>query len=607
VLYVWERVKYIASAPKLTYTCSLPSSLFAQRLFPEDVMKNFLGLLSLAALLQAPFFIPARASAQEAEKVSVQIKAILLDRDLNQKPVGKSKFTIISFGGQSPATTDVTTRFDGVAEVSLSPGKYHVISVQPLDFQSKRYSWNVELNVAAPATILELSNDNATISESPTIAAVEDLVSVYKKYRNSVVTVLAEYGPSKGTGFIIDRSGLVLTNEHVVKRSGFVAVQLDETHRFRATVLAADSEKDVAVLWVNFEKAPEILVAPLLQKGDEPAIEGEKVFTIGSPLSQTKVMTTGIVSKVEKRVIISDININHGNSGGPLFNSRGLVIGITTFGEPSSVGPGISGIVRIEEAQSVIADAKANQASATKPSADLLPNEPTDTYPLEAIKESASQEKFKMDPYIFGVGDYDVAVITPILRYRGLSGEVRAAKEKEKRNRKSASAVQGTFEPLDDLKGWAEYIGQYSPVLLIQASPKLKETFWSGFGRAMAAQHGMVPGPARLHFKTDFYKMKLLCGSEEIQPLMPGKAERVLDVNNTAVRVTDATFDGLYIYPFDAIHPECGTVTLQLFSEKEPNSPKVKQFEAKTITAVFNDFAPYRKQRARVENADSSH
>lgn len=544
--------------------------------------------------------------AQNNEKVPVRIKAILLDRDLNQKPVAKNKFSIISMDAQLPAAVSITTNFDGTAEAVLSPGKYRIVSEQPLDFQGKRYSWNVEMNVAAPGTTVELSNDDATISDSPTTAAIEDLVSVYKKYRNCVVTVLAEYGPAKGTGFIIDRSGLVLTNQHVVRRSEFVAVQLDETHRLRATVLSADPEKDIAVLWVNFEKAPEILAAPLLQRGDEPAVEGEKVFTIGSPLSQSKVMTTGIVSKVERRAIISDININHGNSGGPLFNSRGTVIGITAFRDPDAGGPGISGVIRIEEAQAVIADARAHQVGTPKPQADLLPNEPSDTYPLDAIKESAQQDKFKIDPYVFGVGDYDVAVITPILRYRGLSSEVRAAKEKQKRNRKSATAVQGTFEPLEDIKGWEQYVGEYAPVLLIRASPKLKESFWSAFGRGMAASHGIAPGPASMHFKTDFYKMKLMCGSQEVQPLMPGKVQRVLDVNNALLRVTDATFDGFYEYPFNAIHPECGTVTLELFSEKNPTEPKTKQLETKTVMAVFNDFEPYRKQRSKQTAADSA-
>src|SRR5215467_14074434 len=110
-------------------------------------------------------------------------------------------------------------------------------------------------------------------------------------------------------------------------------------------------------------------------------------------------------------------------------------------------------------------------AATSAPPADMLPMEPDDTYPLDAIKESALVEKFKIDPYIFGVGDYDVAIVTPVLRYRHLSSAVRAAKEKEKRNRKSGAAVQGTFEPLDDVKGWAEYVGEYTPVILIQASP----------------------------------------------------------------------------------------------------------------------------------------
>jgi S1-C subfamily serine protease len=540
--------------------------------------------------------------AQDREKVPVRIKAILLDRDLNRKPVAKSKFAIVSVDAQPAATIDITTNFDGLVEVALSPGKYRVVSAQLLDFQGKRYSWNVEFSIAPPTTTLELSNDNAMTSDSPTTVAVDDLVSVYKKYRNSVVTVLAEYGPVKGTGFVIDTAGLVLTNQHVVKRSEFVAVQVDPKHRLQAAVLASDPEKDIAVLWVNFDKTPDVIAVPLLQKGDEPATEGEKVFTIGSPLHQSKVMTAGIVSKVEKRAIISDININHGNSGGPLFNSRGEVIGITTFGDSSSRGgPGIAGTIRIEEAQALIADARSKMAGTAKPSAELLRTEPEDTYPLDAIKEAATREKFKIDPYIFGVGDYDVALITPILRYRHFSSEVRAAQEKQKRTRKSQAAAQETFEPLDDLKGWAEYVGEYEPVLIIQASPKLKEGFWSAFGRAYAAQHGYAPGPAKMHFKTDFYRMKLMCGSEEVKPLMPGKAERVLDVNNAALRVTDVTFDGLYVYPFDAIHPECGTMTLQLFSETKPNEPKIKTLEQKTIMAVFNDFEPYRQQESQAK------
>ena len=319
--------------------------------------------------------------AQDADKVPVSIKAVLVDRDLNQKPVAKAKFTVVAMEGNPGNTLDLTTTFDGIAQAALPPGKYRIVSVQPLDFQNKRYSWNVEFTVSAPSTSVELSNDNAATSNSPTIAAVEDLVSVYKQFRNSVVTVEAEYGPAHGTGFIIDGGGLILTNQHVVSRSEFVAVQLDESHRLRATVLASNAEKDIALLWVNLQNASQIVVAPILQKGDEPPVEGEKVFTIGNPLSQRKAMTTGIVSKVEKGVIISDININPGNSGGPLFNSRGVVVGITTFGESlGGRGPGISGILRIDEAWPMIAEARERMASTSKPPVELLLNKPTDTY-----------------------------------------------------------------------------------------------------------------------------------------------------------------------------------------------------------------------------------
>jgi hypothetical protein len=531
--------------------------------------------------------------------ISVKVKAVLFDRDLNPKPIAKYKFAISSIGSGTESKLEFVTSFDGVADFAISPGKYQVVSITPLDFQGKLYSWKFDIEITKPQTI-EISNDNATTTAGVN-RAVDDLVSAYKGYRTSVVTVLAEYGPAKGTGFVIDSSGLILTNQHVVKKSDFIAVQIDEKHRLPAVLLASDSEKDIAVLWVNLENFPEIKPVPLLPKGNVPAEEGEKVFTIGSPLHQSKVMTTGIVSKIEQRAIISDVNINHGNSGGPLFNSNGVVIGITTFGDfTRSGGPGISGIIRIEAALPTIADAKMKQVVSSKPSSDLLQNDPDDKYPLNAIKSSATVEKFKTKPYIFGVGDYDVAIVTPILRYRRLAGEVEAGKSKAKRNQRQQMAVQGTFEPLDDLKGWEEYLGEYEPVLLVQVSPKLKEGFWSALGRGMAASHGLAPGPASLHFKTDFYRMKLMCGDKEVVPILPGKAERVLNINNAAVRVTDVTFDGLYEYGYDAIRPECGKVTLEIVSEKNPKEAKIKVLDQKTIDTVYADFEPYRKQLATV-------
>jgi hypothetical protein len=474
-----------------------------------------------------------------------------------------------------------------VSTITASPGNYDTSADGLIALKSAGASDRVISAIVSKANAPHVQ---------PSVA-VDNLTSAYKQYRNSVVTVLAEYGPAKGTGFIVDPVGLVVTNQHVVKTSEWVAVQIDETTRLSAKVLATDPEKDVAVLWVNPEKIRPLTPVILLSKGESPAEEGERVFTIGSPLHQSKILTTGIVSKVEDRAIISDININHGNSGGPLFNSQGIVIGITTFGDISGLGgPGIAGIVRIEQALPLIDKARGLIETVPKPSPDLLQLEPTDRFPIDALKESASEKKFKLSPYIFRVGDYDLAVITPVLTYRELAARVEAGRQKNKRNQKSATAAQGTFEPLDDLKGWEEYVGEYEPTLLIQASPMLVEGFWSAFGRSMSESHGYVPGPASMHFKTDFYRMSLFCGDREVIPLWPGKAERVLSVNNEVLRVTDATFDGLYKFPYDAIRPDCGKVTLNIYSEKNPNKPKTVEIENKTIEAVFRDFEPYRAQ-----------
>ena len=229
--------------------------------------------------------------------------------------------------------------------------------------------------------------------------------------------------------------------------------------------------------------------------------------------------------------------------------------------------------------------------SKSKPSAALLPVEPPGAFPLDAIKAAIDVEKFDVKPYLFDVGKFDVAVLTPIIKYQlQTEGSVKAAREKEKRTRKGRQAVRGTFQPLEDLKGWAEYVGEYKPVLMIRARPELAETTGSLFLRALVSPYL----PAKIRFKTDFYKMKLMCGSKEIEPILPGKIAHVIDVQAPFVNATDATYEGLYFYPHDAVSPSCGQVTLNLFSEKDPNKAQQKVLNQQTVNRVWADFGPYR-------------
>ena len=164
-----------------------------------------------------------------------------------------------------------------------------------------------------------------------------------------------------------------------------------------------------------------------------------------------------------------------------------------------------------------------------------------------------------------------MALGTPVLEYE-LQSEVgrRAAQEKGKRTKNHNDSPQNSFEPLQDLHEWAEYTGEFKPVLLVQAAPQLRETFMSVLGREIVPSiEPFGTSAPRLKFRTDFYRMKLFCGAKEIEPIQPGKAATVVHEHNSFVNVTDATYVGIYSYPPDAISPTLREeVTLQTFFPK---------------------------------------
>ncbi len=530
----------------------------------------------------------------------IKVRVILVDKDLNQKPVPHLALALAAADADHPQNMgEAKTDFAGNAEFQAPPGKYRITTPQGIDFQGRHFVWEMDLNVTGESVSVDLSNDNArAASDSPRAESsrkVDDLTAMFQKYQKSVVTVWSEIG--SGTGFIVDSCGLVMTNQHVIGPSELISIQFDAKTKVAAKVLAYDAQRDVAVLYADLSAFPGAAPAPIATPpaGRELAVEGERVFTIGSPLGLKKIITSGIVSKVEARAIISDVNVNHGNSGGPLFNSLGEVIGITTFLVPGENGPGVTGVIRIDQTLAVLDQARKKMKDAALPSARLLPVEPSDPYPLDSLKEEMRKSgKFDRKPYIFSVGGFDVALGTPVLQYE-LQGEGlhEAADEKAKRTRKRGETSGSSFEPLQDLHEWAEYTGEYKPVLLVQAAPQLRETALSLLGRELVPAIETYAGGPRMKFRTDFYRMKLLCGAKEVEPIQPGKAATVVNAHGSFVNVTDATYVGIYSYPPDAISPSCGKVTLQLYSEKDPEKAETKELDPKSVDRVWRDFRPY--------------
>ncbi|HYE41043.1 MAG TPA: Do family serine endopeptidase [Ramlibacter sp.] len=158
-----------------------------------------------------------------------------------------------------------------------------------------------------------------------------------------------------GSGFIISGDGYILTNAHVVAGADDVLVTLTDRREFKAKVLGADERSDVAVLKVEARDLPSLRV------GTSRNIRvGEWVIAIGSPFNLDNTVTAGIISAKSRDtgeylpLIQSDVAVNPGNSGGPLINLKGDVIGITSQIATMSGGyNGISFAVPIDEAMRV--------------------------------------------------------------------------------------------------------------------------------------------------------------------------------------------------------------------------------------------------------------
>ncbi|MGH8031347.1 MAG: DegQ family serine endoprotease [Luteimonas sp.] len=167
-------------------------------------------------------------------------------------------------------------------------------------------------------------------------------------------------GVSQGTGFIISSDGYVLTNHHVVDGADTVKIKLTDRREFTATVVGSDQQSDVALLKIAATGLP------ALRLGDSNALKpGQWAVAIGSPFGLDHSVTAGIVSAVGRSnpyaqqryvpFIQTDVAINQGNSGGPLLNTRGEVVGINSQIFSNSGGyMGVSFAIPIDTAMNAV-------------------------------------------------------------------------------------------------------------------------------------------------------------------------------------------------------------------------------------------------------------
>ena len=290
-----------------------------------------------------------------------------------------------------------------------------------------------------------VSATNVTYAVSPEGAQTPRMV--YENNAKSVVAVSSTIrstvygqtreGTSSGSGFIISDDGYVVTNRHVVEGATDVTVTLSTGDEYTAKVIGSDSLNDVALLKVEATGLP----AVKLGSSDKLAI-GDMVCAIGNPLgSLTATLTVGYVSGKDRQVttdnstinmIQTDAAINSGNSGGPLFNMYGEVVGITSakYSGTTSSGASIEGIsfaIPIDDVMSIIDDLQEYgyvtgaylgvTVTDTDAAAAKLYGMPTGAY-VNSVEDGGAADRagVQAKDIIIGLGDTDISNRTELTR-----------------------------------------------------------------------------------------------------------------------------------------------------------------------------------------------
>jgi hypothetical protein len=137
-----------------------------------------------------------------------------------------------------------------------------------------------------------------------------------------------------------------------------------------------------------------------------------------------------------------------------------------------------------------------------------------------------------------------------------------------------------------DFSNWSEYVEDFPPVLLVRVTPKMVESFWTTVARGAAQTQGVSIPPIK-RFKSGFSRMRAFCGDTEVTPIHPFKLER-------RISESDTIYEGLYAFDPSAFGPQCGSVKLVIYSEKEPEKGDTRVVDPHVVQQIWQDFAPYR-------------
>ncbi|MCC6162204.1 MAG: trypsin-like peptidase domain-containing protein [Acidobacteria bacterium] len=432
--------------------------------------------------------------------------------------------------------------------------------------RGRTYEWRetVDLTAGATATIALTADNAETRTAAPSVGTpgappTMDHWDILVEWQDSVVEVWTPL--MHATGLVIDTTGFIATSQRVLKGATQVEVQVTPLTKVAATVVASNEERDVAILRVD----PELLLSRRQVPLDcaSPARDvsrGQVLGAIGMPMRRQPTAARGVVFRLEPGAVTADFDVPLDSPGGPAFATDGTLVGLTSPVETVRESDPPIRVVRIGALCEVLTAARAAMPT-PPPSRIALPVEPVQVVTDDVVREGVKQRTGSLTSPRVSSSGFDVDLITPVTAYAS--------------------------EYAMDFGQWSRYVADKPAVLLVRAAPRQVESLWMKVARGAALTQGIALPPIK-RYEPGFANLRARCGTGDIIPIHPFIVER-------RISETAAIREGLYVFAPDAFGPHCGTITLEIASEKTPDKTESVRLTGPMLERIWQDMAPFRE------------
>ena len=524
-------------------------------------------------------------AAQQAVRLTIAV--VLTDASGAAVPVPQHALLVSDYP-PSAAPQHIVTAPDGTAGLNLRPGRYIVESDRPVALDGQAYRWIEIVDVAADGGArLELTAANARVqpmtdeTDAMTIGTPEadaaagapidvSPTALRRRWRDSVVAIWTPTGHA--SGLVIDARGVIATSRRAIGDATDVEVQLGPDLEVAGRVVAADTERDVALVRIDPSALASVTPATLDCSGPVmPLRDEDEVYTIGAPLRGLPSLVFGTARRVNSRLVVADFNLRRISLGGPVLADDGRLVGLTSVADPSDefVFVGDSPIVSADHVCAAARSAE-DAAAAPAPAGTHLPVDPAHLIPADELEAAVAARAGNVSPYTLASSDFDVAFLTPAMVY---------------------AALRQADPPTMNFSNWTEYVWDAPPVLLVRVTPKQSEGFWAKLMRGAAMTQGQSMPPIT-SFKSGFSHLQAFCGEDDVTPVHPFRLE-------LRISETEAVHEGLYVFAADAFGAPCGSVKLMLYSEDKPDEADALEIDPAVLERIRQDFTVFATRRRR--------